>query len=288
MKKVLFLLVLTTCSFSVSAQQKYTVDGKSYELKTAVEGHLNLLWNVVDKQFRYFVKTSDGTVSELLNTKDSNNIYQEQYKMQLKELTENSNIATNDLKFTLNDLTLFFKHYNTAIGDSAYLDEKPTLKSRLGFYGGITNHPFVNNPNNTTVPFFGAEFEVFSSNKNSNHAGFFSIEHALDNDDFKYTSTQLALGYRYRFINKPSFNIYGNALLATYNFSKSTIALTSTTNEVVKNSTFKIPFAFGLGADIKIGDSSFITLAYNELFALFIDSNGDFPIDFAVGYKLNL
>ena len=55
MKKVLFLLVLTTCSFSVSAQQKHTINGKNYELKTAVEGHLNLLWNIVDKQFRYFV-----------------------------------------------------------------------------------------------------------------------------------------------------------------------------------------------------------------------------------------
>ncbi len=288
MKKVLFLLVLTTCSFSVSAQQKHTINGKNYELKTAVEGHLNLLWNIVDKQFRYFVKTADGNVSELLNTKDSSNNYQEQYKIQLKELTKGANVNTNDLKFTLNDLTQFFKHYNSAIGHSAYLDEKPILKFRLGFYGGITNHPFVNNMNNTKVPFFGTELEVFSSNENSNHAGFFSIEHALDNDDFKYTSTQLALGYRYRFINKSSFNIYGNALLATYNFSKRTILLTSTTNEVVKNSTFKIPFAFGLGADIKISDGSFITLSYNELIALFVDNNGNFPIDFAVGYKFNL
>ncbi len=287
MKKILFLLVLT-CSFSVSAQQKHTINGKSYELKTAVEGHLDLLWNVIDKQFRYFVKTADGSVSELLNTKDSNNNYQEEYKKQLDEITKNSKASVNDLKFTLNDLTEFFKYYNTAIGDSAYLDEKPILKFRLGFYGGITNHPFVNNTSNTKVPFLGTELEVFSSNENSNHAGFFSIEHALDHDDFKYSSTQLALGYRYRFINTTTFNIYGNMLLATYNFSKSTIVLTNTTNEIVKNSTFKIPFAFGLGSDIKISNNSFITLAYNELFALFIDHNGNFPIDFAIGYKLNL
>ncbi|MFD1161014.1 MULTISPECIES: hypothetical protein [Hwangdonia] len=288
MKKILFLLVLTTSYLSLSAQQQYTINGKNYELKTAVEGHLDLLWNTVDKQFRYFVKTGDGNISELLNTKNSNNNFNEEYKTQLKNLTENTSISVNDLKFTLTDLTQFIKQYNTAVGDSAYLDEKPTLKSRLGLFGGITNHPFVSNPNNTTVPFFGAELEIISSLKTSRHAGFFSVEHALDNTDFKYTSTQLALGYRYRFINKPAFNIYGNALLGTYNVSKNTIELIGLPHEVVKNSTFKTPFAFGLGADIKIGNTGFITLAYNELFAIFTDNNKHFPVDFAVGYKFNL
>lgn len=288
MKKILFLFVLTMCSFSVFAQQEYTINGKTLELKTAVKGNLNLLWNSIDKQFRYFVKTNDGNIFELVNTKDSNNNYKEEYKTQLSEFSKKSNVSVNDLKFTLNDLTQFFKRYNTAIGDSAYLDEKPTLKTRLGFYGGLTNHPFVNNPNNSTTPFFGAELEAISSLEYSRHAGFFSIEHALDNDDFKYTTTQLALGYRYRFIKKSSFNIYGNVLVATYNFSKSTIALTSTTSEVVKNSTFKIPFAFGLGADIKVSSRGFITLAYNELFAIFVENSSNFPVDFAIGYKLNL
>lgn len=288
MKKILFLLVLVTCSFSISAQQEYTINGKDYELKTAVKGNLNLLWNIFDKQFRYFVQTSDGQISELLNTKNSNNTFQEQYKRQLTKLTKKANITTLDLKFTLNSLTQFFKRYNTAIGDSAYLDEKPTLKTRLGFYGGLTNHPFVNNTNNTTVPFFGAELEGFSSLEHSRHSGFFSIEHTLDNNDFEHTTTQLALGYRYRFIKQSSFNIYLNTLVATYNFSKTTIALNSTTNDIVKNSTFKIPFAFGLGADIKVSDSSFITLVYNELFSIFIDNNGNFPIDIALGYKFNL
>ncbi|MCF7568317.1 hypothetical protein L3X37_08065 [Sabulilitoribacter arenilitoris] len=288
MKKILFFLVLTACSFSVAAQQQYTINGKTLKLKTAVKGNLNLLWNSIDKQFRYFVKTSNGNIFELVNTKDSSNNYKEEYKTQLSEFSKKLNVSVNDLKFTLNDLTQFFKHYNTAIGDSAYLDEKPTLKTRLGFYGGLTNHPLVNNSNNTKVPFFGAELEAISSLEDSRHASFFSIEHALDNDDFKYSTTQLALGYRYRFIKKSSFNIYGNVLVATYNFSKSTIALTSTTNEVVKNSTFKIPFAFGLGADIKVSKRGFITLAYNELFAIFVEKSSNFPVNFAIGYKLNL
>ncbi|WOD44636.1 hypothetical protein [Hwangdonia lutea] len=288
MKKILFLLVLTTSYLSLSAQQQFTINGKNYELKTAAEGHLDLLWNTIDKQFRYFVKTSDGTISELLNTKNSNNNFNEEYKTQLKKLTENAPVSINNLKFTLSSLSQFVKQYNTAMGDLAQTDKKPTLKSRLGLYGGITNHPFVSNPNNTTVPFFGAELEITSSLKTSRHAGFFSVEHALDHTDFKYTSTQLALGYRYRFINKPGFNIYGNALLATYNFSKSTVEIIGLPHEVVKNSTFKTPFAFGLGADIKTGNTGFITLAYNNLFAVFVDSNKHFPVHFAAGYKFNL
>lgn len=288
MKKTLFLLVLMACSFSVTAQKQYTINGKNYELKSAVKGSLNLLWNIVDKQYRYFVEDSNNHIFELLNTKNANNKYQEEYKTQLKKLTEKASISVDDLKFTLNSLKQFFKRYNTAIGHSVYFDEKPTLKSRMEFYGGITNHPFVSNAGNTKLPFFGTEVEIVSSNKTSKHAAFFSIEHALDNTNFKYSATQLALGYRYRFINKTFFNIYGNLHIATYNLSKNTIELTSTTNEVVKNSDFKIPLAFGIGADIKINTCSFITLAYNELFALFIDSNGNFPIDFAIGYKFNL
>lgn len=292
MKNILFFILLSFSFLSLSAQNQYTINGKNHELKTAVEGELDLLWNVTNKHFKYFVKTLNGQITELLNTKSPNNKYQQEYKTQLSELTKNANISTDNLKFTLTDLTHFIKHYNTAIGDSAYLDEKPMLKTRLGFYGGITNHPFVNNPNNSTVPFFGTELEIIPSKNNSRHAGFFSIEHALKSNDFKYATTQLALGYRYRFIKKSAFNIYGNMLLATYNFSKSTIEITNTNTtietETVKNSTFKMPFAFGLGADIKISEQGFITLAYNELFAVFVENNSNFPVDFAVGYKFNL
>ncbi len=288
MKKVFFLLLLICYSLSVSGQQQYTINGKPYELKTAVEGHLDLLWTIIDKHYHYFVKTDDGSISELLNTKGETNNYQEEYKAQLKVLTSSTKLSTEDLKFTLQSLKQFFKTYNTSIGHSAYIEDRSPLKPRLSLYGGLTNHPFVANPNNTTAPFFAAELEVISLNDKSRHAGFFNIEHALDNDNFKYSATQLGLGYRYRFIKNTAFNMYGNLLFASYTFSKNTIALTNTTDEIVKNSAFKIPFIFGLGADLKISDRSFITLSYNELFALFIENSNNFPVDFAVGYRLNL
>ena len=126
------------------------------------------------------------------------------------------------------------------------------------------------------------------------HTGVFSIKYALDNNDFKYRDTQLALSYRFRFINKAAFNIYANIKFATYTFYKSTLTYEDPDNPEVSisreitDSGFTAPFIFGIGSDIKITRNGFITLAYHEIFALFIDSYDNFPIDFAIGYKFNL
>jgi hypothetical protein len=125
------------------------------------------------------------------------------------------------LKFTLQNLKEDIKTYNMSVGNT-YPALKNTLKLRLGVFGGITNQPFVSNPNNVTLPFFMMELEGVSSSVNSNHAGFFDIIHALDHDDFEYSSTQLALGYRYRFVNNTNFDTYRNMRLATFTFSKET------------------------------------------------------------------
>ena len=286
MKQLVLFLLLSISAIYVSAQERFTINGKTYELKTEVEGEIDLLWNTIDKEYRYFIRTNDGNFIELLNTKGSDNKYQEEYKAQLSRLTENS-ASTNNLNFTLPDIKGFVQVYNTSFGNT-YLNNIERLKLRLGIFGGITNQPFVSNPNNTMVPFFGAEIEGLSSSKTSNQAGFLSIIHALDNNDFKYSSTQIGIGYRYRFINKSNFNIYGNLKIATYTFSKETIYITDTTNEVFKESSFQIPCSFGLGADIKISNGSFITLAYNNLFAIFLNNSNNFPMDFALGLKFSL
>ena len=137
----------------------------------------------------------------------------------------------------------------------------------------------MDNPDNKSTPLFGLEFEILEANKMPRHAGFFSFRHALEQKDIEYTETQLALGYRFRFINQSAFNIYANVKFATYTFSESPERSLS---------AFDAPFIFGLGSDIKIGENGFLTLAYNELFAIFIDNGGNFPIDFAIGYKMNL
>ena len=47
------------------------------------------------------------------------------------------------------------------------------------------------------------------------------------------------------------------------------------------------PILLGLGADIKLGNG-FLTFGYNDLIGLTIDDNGEFPVDFTLGYKFNL
>jgi hypothetical protein len=59
--------------------------------------------------------------------------------------------------------------------------------------------------------------------------------------------------------------------------------------EVNRNSTaFDAPFIFGVGADIKVGNNSYITLIYGELFAILLDNQGNFSSDISLGYKFNL
>lgn len=279
MKKILILVFLIAICHSTFAQKTYTINNETIELKTEVEGDLDLLWNTIEGTFRYFVRNKDGNIQELKNTKDSeSNDYLEEYKAVLNTLTGNS-ISTDNVNLTRSSLKGFFETYNASKNINYEVTERVKLQSRIGFFGGLTNNPLVNNPDNKSTPFFGFEYEILEANKLPRHAGFFSIRHALEHKDFEYSETQLALGYRFRFINPSAFNVYINVKFATYTFSNS---------ELRSLSAFDVPFIFGLGSDIKIGENSFLTLAYNELFAIFNDSGGNFPIDFAIGYKIKL
>lgn len=287
MKKILFAILFCMAFQLNYSQQTYAVNGETLELKTEVDGKLDLLWNVIDGKYRYFVKTEDGTITELKNTKDDNNDYQEEYKSTLNSLT--SGMSTDKLKLTFYSLKNFIDSYNASV-DSSYTSTniERNVQFRLGFSGGITNNPFVGNPDNTKTPMIGAELEIFEANALPRHSGFLQARHTFESDDFKYSTTELALGYRFRFINKENFSIYGQVKLATVNFSDFTF-LDENDMEVDSNETsFDIPFIFGIGSDIKVGNNSYITIIYGELFAAFLDNQGNFSTDIAVGYKFNL
>lgn len=269
------------------SQETYTVNGETLDLKTEIDGKLDLLWNVIDGKYRYFVKTEDGTITELKNTKDDNNDYQEEYKSTLSSLTNGN--STDKLKLTLYSLRNYIDSYNASM-DTSYTSTstESNVQFRLGFSGGITNNPFVGNPDNTKTPLIGAELEIYETNVLPRHSGFLQARHAFENDDFKYSTSELSLGYRFRFINKETFSIYGQVKLTTINFSNFTF-LDENDMEVDSNETsFDIPFIFGVGSDIKVGNNSYITIIYGELFALLLDNQGNFSTDIAIGYKFNL
>lgn len=291
MKKFTLIICLLLSFSSLKAQETYTVNGETLQLKTQIEGKIDLLWNIIDNQYRYFIRTEDGTITELKNTKNSDNKFQEEYKSTLKNST-NDLASIDKLKLTLSSLTKFFDAYNTS-ADANYstTQTKGTTELRLGIFGGVTNSPFVENPDNVKTPVIGAELEVLPS-EDSRHSGFFQIRSTFENDDFEYSTTELSLGYRFRIINTAKFGFYGDVKFATVNFFKSTqVVFDEEDNASIENfsdTAFDVPFIFGVGAEYRITENSLITLGYNQLFAVLIDNQGNFSTDITLGYKLRL
>ncbi|WP_299114556.1 hypothetical protein [uncultured Winogradskyella sp.] len=287
MKKILIILLFSFAFQLNYSQETYTVNGETLELKTEIEGQLDLLWNIIDGNYRYFVRTENGNITELKNTKNTDKSYQEEYKTTLSSLT--NGMSTKKLKLTLYSLRNYLDAYNASV-DATYASTSTERKVqfRLGFSGGITNNPFVGNPDNKKVPMFGAELEIYEANVLPRHSGFLQVRHALDNDDFQYSTTEFSLGYRYRVINRERFSIYGQVKLATVNFTSVTFINDDDMEVDQSDTSFDIPFIFGIGSDIKVSDNSYVTIIYGELFALLLDNQGNFSSDIAIGYKFNL
>jgi hypothetical protein len=286
MKKIIFVFCFFLRITSLDAQETYTVQGETLQLKTEVDGQLDLLWNTVNGRYRYFVRTNDDTITELVNTRDENRHYQEEYKTALQNLT---GIPPLKVNFTLVDLKAFIDDYNIS-QDSSYQSSvyNAKLQLLLGVFGGITNSPFIGNPNNTKSPQFGAELELLDGNRIKRHALFMQLRHVLETDEFKYSTTELALGYRFRVINARSFSLYGQSKFATLNFLKNTVPGANDVPVEINETVVDIPLTFGIGADIRLTDSSYFTINYNELFAVLVENNGNFSTNFTVGYKFNL
>lgn len=287
MKKLLLLLLISFAFQFNYSQESYTVNGETLQLKTEIDGKLDLLWNIIDSKYRYFVKTDDGTITELKNTKGDDKNYQEEYKSTLSGLTNGQ--STDKLKLTLYSLRNYIDKYNASV-DTSYTSDttEGKVEFRLGFSGGITNNPFVGNPDNVKVPLIGAELEIFEANVLPRHSGFLQARHTFDNDDFKYSTTEFSLGYRYRIINKSAFSIYGQVKLATVNFSNGSFIDENDAEIDINETSFDVPLIFGIGSDIKVSDNGFITIIYGELASLILDNQGNFSTDIAIGYKFNL
>jgi len=295
MKNLILFLCFLACFSSANAQETYTINNETLQLKTEVEGDIDLLWIKTDKQYRFFVKSSNGEIQELHNTKGANNSFQEEYKTILKSLITDSNMSLDSVSFGRYSLKQFIKAYNSKGTKSyAYTDEKVKTQSRISFFTGLTNHPFIENQDNVKPFYFGAEIEVYDEGNMPRQTGFFNIRHAIKHNNFKYSATQLSIGYRYRFVNRNAFNIYVNLKAATFTAFKSEFIYEEVQNpsniisDKSTGSTFQVPFIFGIGSDIKISENSFITLTYHEIFAVFIESSSNYPMDFAIGYKFNM
>lgn len=181
-----FLLICALFAFGfMEAQEPFTINGETLLLKTEVDGELDLLWNVIDNQYRYFIRTSDNTITELVNTRDENGDYTEEYKSALANAT-NGEIPSDKTNLTLPSLISYIESYNKQ-QDANFSSTHPRnkLALRLAIFGGISNSPFVKNPDNVTTPVFGAELEIIEDKEKPYHAGFLQLRHVFENkDDF--------------------------------------------------------------------------------------------------------
>ncbi|MEZ4874293.1 MAG: hypothetical protein R2793_02255 [Flavobacteriaceae bacterium] len=282
MKRLLILLLLCVPSWLFS-QQDYTINGETVTLYSAVEGPLTLLWNTENGAYHYFIKKGNE-ITELKNTK-ANGTYQEEYKATLRSFTGND---TSKVKFTKADLVKAIDTYN-AQNDPAYISQATPvqLKTRLGVFAGMSNYPYFVNPDNTLLPQFGAELEIIDDVKLKRHSIAVLVRQILGNNDYDFSSTQLSLNYRFKFVKSESLELYINTKIADYVYVKQNVSVEPDVEISGSGAEFQAPFAFGLGGDIALGNG-YITLLYQDVFALNLNDNGNFPVDFVVGYKWNL
>ncbi len=290
MKTSFLIIIAFLFSIAITAQtDTYTVNGTSYELKKEVEGTLTLLWNTIDRDYRYFVK-KEGVITELVNTKKDNK-YQEEYKTTLASLTSGTDISTKKVNLTLGSLRSFFNDYNGKV-DSSYTANSFMTKPefRLGGFLGVTNSVFTSNPNNATNPQLGVEFEVLDPISLPRHAAVIQYKQTLTSESFDYSAAQFSLNYRYKFITQPTVDFYINAKLITFtSFNRGTVVFENIQDdapvlEANSGSNFQAPLIFGLGADIPLG-KGFLFIQYQDFLGLFIENNSEFPTDISAGYK---
>lgn len=291
MKKIVIIVVFLFSSIMASAQKTYTIDGQSIQLKTAAEGQLDLLWTIIDNSYRYFIRTEDNQLLELINTQNTDKAYQQEYKTTLKEHT-NDSLDVSKVDMTLPSLARFINQYNASINPNYVpIHSKLDAEFRVGVFGGITNSPFVGNPENEKSIVIAVESELLAG-KNKKHSGYLQLRHVAEKDAFKYQTTELSLGYRYRFIKTSAFSIFGDVKFATLNFSKTTIIYedddSNINTEHYEDTAFDVPLIIGIGADIKLSNIIYANISYNQLFAIFWKNQGNFSTDITLGLKFKL
>lgn len=294
MKRLLLLLGLFFClSFSGFAQQ-YTIDGKSYNLQTEVDGTISLLWNVIDENYRYFIKKGDN-ISELKNSRDESGKYQEEYKDVLKLFTSDAIGNVNKTKLTLSSLKQYFNTYNKAVDPSFESgEENIALALRLAPFAGVSNAIFTENPKNALLLTIGADLELVDEVKLRRHSVVLRFKQTIENSDFKYNETQVSLNYRFKFVKSEKVDVFVNGKFAAYTYSTRDDEPNPKFGQPNEPEFFSksggdlsAPATFGLGADFVLGNGR-LFVTYNDIVGIGVDSNGEFPIDFSVGYKFNL
>lgn len=288
-----FVLVSLFLVFNkTNAQEQYTVDGKQYSLFIEIEGSLTLLWNTIDGKYRYFSKKGDA-ILELTNTKVDGK-FKEEFKQTLTLQTSETSLSVEKLKLTRPSLSSFFVQYNKAKDPNFSHETKSIkLKTRLGAFVGMTNNIFNGSITNDLTPSAGIDFEIIDDIKLKRHSVVVRFKQVFNSNEFESSISQFSLNYRFKFVKSAKFDVFLNTKIVAYTYSSEKNIVDpdpdSTTGVLVKKAGGNLngPLAFGIGADYALGNG-YITFSYNDIVAIALTSNGEFPTDFTLGYKFNL
>ncbi len=287
MKTLSIFIIVFTCMLTTSifSQEQYTIAGKTYTLNTEVEGTLTLLWKVIDEDYRYFAKKGNEIV-ELTNTRVDGK-YQEEYKATLRMLASDQSMAADKVNLTLVSLRGFFNEYNKK-ADPNYVENSTSvnLETRLGAFGGLSNNVATTNPDNVFAPLIGLEFEVTDSKVLRRHAAVLQFRHSLQTADYEVSYSQFSLLYRYKFIHNEKLSVFVQGKFVALTFFN----IPEDNEEELENlsgSSLQTPMGIGIGMDYKLGNG-FITFTMNDIVAPGLDTNGEFSMDFTLGYKFIL
>ncbi len=281
---VTFLLLVT----NLNAQDTYNIAGQQLTLKSEVEGTITLLWNTLDGEYRYFLKKGIE-ITELKNTRIDGK-YQEEYKQVLRTQTEDLSVSVKKVKLTTASLKSFFIEYNKLKNPDFVFDEKSVkLKLRLGAFIGITNSIFSENPDNKFLPTLGFDFEIVDEILLKRHSIVFQFKQTFESSDYKYSASEFSMNYRFKFVKTQKLDVFLNTKFAGYSYITSLDYADGIpiSNKLDSDSSFQGFINFGVGADYALGNG-YLTFSYNDIVSLTNDTNGEFPLDFILGYKLNL
>jgi len=279
---IVFVLLFAATTF---AQENYSVNGNTYLLKTEVEGPLTLLWNVIDNEYRYFAKKGDEVV-ELKNTRVDGK-YREEYKQTLSQLTADYPVDASRTNLTLAGLRGYFNSYNK-LADTSYVETNKNveLSTRLGAFAGMSNNNSTVNPENIFAPLIGIEFELTDDVMLRRHALVLQFRHSFEAKDYDFTYSQIALNYRFKFIQNDQLAVFAQAKFFTLTFGK--LAEDNAEGlEDLKSTSVNTPLGIGIGMDYRIGNG-FLTFGINDLVSPGVDTNGEFSVDVTLGYKFIL
>jgi hypothetical protein len=274
--------------FPMTAQEIFIINQDTLELTKEVQGTLSLFWNKEGQRYRYFVQKKDRMV-ELHNTNGN-----QEYKEQLEKLTADANIKTKDVQFVLYSLRHFTNTYNSLIEEEYIFNEATeNIQQKIGLFTGLSNNVYTNNPDNILAPVVGIEWEFYDPNLAPRHSAFLQLRQSFKQDEYRHSSTALSLNYRFKALYFQNFDLHIDTRLATLYYSDDSITVRDEEGQIIavrdeSGFTFTAPISFGVGSDIQITENSYITLGYNDIFAIVWESNGSFPVDFTIGYKYNL